>query len=175
MFLKQNILSIHYICCAIFYIIKIIPQKRKFKVSWGLWFSAYITFNRRYGDNYKAARVALKELIRLYYDCPYTLFHEVADTLSYHFDSICNSFIMIQRTNADGLHLSRLSNGPMESLNRIAKDLKRNGHGYRNFEHLRNRFLFSQRKNASILAVPKTFEDACPKTDISRGPYKKKE
>ena len=79
------------------------------------------------------------------------------------------------RMNAGGFHLSRLSNGPMESLNRIAKDLKRNGHGYRNFEHLRNRFLFSQRKNASILAVPKTFEDACPKTDISRGPYKKKE
>ncbi len=62
----------------------------------------YITFNRRYGDNYKAARTALKELIRLYYDCPYPLFHEVADTLSYHFDSICNSFIMIQRMNADG-------------------------------------------------------------------------
>ena len=135
----------------------------------------YILFNRRYEDNYKSARVALKELFRLYYDCPYTLFHEAADTLSYHFDSICNSFIMIQRMNADGLHLSRLSNGPMESLNRIAKDLKRNGHGYRNFEHLRNRFLFSQRKNASILAVPKAFEDACPKTDITRGPYKKKE
>ena len=79
----------------------------------------YITFNRRYGDNYKVACAALKELIRLYYDCPYPLFHE--------------------------------------------------------FEHLRNRFLFSQRKNASILAVPKTFEDACPKTGISRDPYKKKE
>ena len=28
--------------------------------------------------------------------------------------------------NADGLHLSRLSNGSMESLNHIAKDLKKN-------------------------------------------------
>ena len=27
--------------------------------------------------------------------------------------------------NADGLHLSRLSNGHMESLNRITKDLKK--------------------------------------------------
>ena len=30
------------------------------------------------------------------------------------------------RMNADGLHLSRLPNGPMESLNHIAKDLKKN-------------------------------------------------
>ena len=29
------------------------------------------------------------------------------------------------RMNADGLHLSRLSNGHMESLNRITKDLKK--------------------------------------------------
>ena len=28
--------------------------------------------------------------------------------------------------NADGLHLSRLPNGPMELLNHIAKDLKKN-------------------------------------------------
>ena len=30
------------------------------------------------------------------------------------------------RMNADGLHLSRLSKGHMESLNRIAKELKKN-------------------------------------------------
>ena len=30
------------------------------------------------------------------------------------------------RMNADGLHLNRLSNGSMESLNHIAKDLKKN-------------------------------------------------
>ena len=30
------------------------------------------------------------------------------------------------RMNADGLHLSRLPNGPMESLNHIAKDLTKN-------------------------------------------------
>ena len=30
------------------------------------------------------------------------------------------------RMNADGLHFSRLSNGPIESLNHIAKDLKKN-------------------------------------------------
>ena len=30
------------------------------------------------------------------------------------------------RMNADGLHLRRLSNKPMESLNHIAKNLKKN-------------------------------------------------
>lgn len=41
-------------------------------------------------------------------------------------------------------------NGPIESLNRKAKDLKRQGRGYRNFGHLRNRFLFATRNNAPL-------------------------
>ena len=126
----------------------------------------YISFNKHYGNNYKAARAELKKLIEVYRDSKYPLFHEVADTLTYHFESIVNSFIMVERICPDGVYLSRLSNGPMESLNRLAKDLKRNGHGYRNFEHLRNRFLFSQRKNAHVLATPKPIEEACPKTGL---------
>ena len=35
------------------------------------------------------------------------------------------------RMNADGFHLSRLSKGHMESLNRIAKDLKKNEFSFR--------------------------------------------
>ena len=42
---------------------------------------------------------------------------------------------------------SQLSNSPIESLNRKEKDLKRLGRGFRNFEHMRNRFLFATRKN----------------------------
>lgn len=106
----------------------------------------YITFNRQYGNKYSAAGVELNKLIEIYQNSKYPLFHEVADTLSYHFESIANSFIMVERLCCDGTHVSRLSNGPMESLNRIAKALKRNGHGYRNFDHMRNRFLFSQRE-----------------------------
>ena len=87
---------------------------------------------------------------------------------------IINSFIVMERYCADGTHLSRLSNGPMESLNRIAKDLKRNGRGFRNFEHLRNRFLFAERKNAQMLASPLPPERYLVKTGIKRGPYKKK-
>ena len=33
------------------------------------------------------------------------------------------------------------------------------GRGYHNFEYLRQRFLYSQRHNASILAVPKRLEE----------------
>lgn len=62
-------------------------------------------------------------------------------------------------------YVGRLSNGPMESLNRIPKDMKRHARGYGNFEHIRNRFLFSQRKNAAILAVPKPWKDVCFRTD----------
>lgn len=133
----------------------------------------YISFNRKIGNNYNAAKLELRKLIQLYRECPYPMFHEIADTLSYHFESIVNSFIMVERFCCDGIHISRLSNGPVEALNQIAKDLKRNGHGYRNFEHLRNRFLFSQRKNAHVLATPRSLDEVCSKTGIIRGPYKK--
>ena len=54
---------------------------------------------------------------------------------------------MVDRLGPDGIYNSRLSNGPIESLNRKVKDLKRLGRGFRNFEHMRNRSLFATRKN----------------------------
>ena len=54
---------------------------------------------------------------------------------------------MVQKCGPGGLYDSRLSNGPIESLNRKIKDLKRLGRGFTNFEHLRNRFLFATREN----------------------------
>ena len=134
----------------------------------------YIRFNNSYGNDPKKARAALRQLIQEYRNSGYPMFKGIADTLDYHFESIVNSFIVMERYCADGTHLSRLSNGPMESLNRIAKDLKRNGRGFRNFEHLRNRFLFAERKNAQILASPLPPEKYQVKTGIKRGPYKKK-
>ena len=109
-----------------------------------------------------------------YRNSGYKIFRDFADTLDYHFESIINSFIVIERCCADGTHISRLSNGPMESINRIAKDLKRNARGFRNFEHLRNRFLFSRRANAQMLAVPLPPEKYEIKTGVKRGPYKVK-
>ena len=57
---------------------------------------------------------------------------------------------MVEKYVAGKIYDSRLSNGPIESLNRKVKDLKRLGRGYRNFEHFRNRFLFATRNNPVI-------------------------
>ncbi len=42
---------------------------------------------------------------------------------------------------------------PIESINRKVKDLKRLGRGFRNFEHLRNRFLYTMRSSPVLNAV----------------------
>ena len=57
---------------------------------------------------------------------------------------------MVEKIGAGGIYSSRLSNGPIESINRKVKDLKRLGRGYKNFEHFRNRFLYATR-SAPIL------------------------
>ena len=54
---------------------------------------------------------------------------------------------MVEKFGPGGIYNSRLSNGPIESLNRKVKDLKRLGRGFRNFEHFRNRFLYATRDN----------------------------
>ncbi|MEZ3506608.1 MAG: transposase [Lachnospiraceae bacterium] len=46
-----------------------------------------------------------------------------------------------------------LSNGPIESLNRKVKDLRRIGHGFRNFEHFRNRFLYATRSSPVLNGI----------------------
>ena len=116
----------------------------------------YIHFNNKYAGDPKGARKALPQVISLYRDCPYEMFHDIAGMLETHFDQIINSFILLEKLSGDK---ARLSNGPIESLNRIVKDMKRMGRGYRNFEYARQRFLFSQRHNAGILGVPKRLEE----------------
>ena len=61
---------------------------------------------------------------------------------------------MVEKHGTGGIYNSRLSNGPIEALNRKVKDLKRLGRGYRNFEHFRTRFLYATRDNPVINAVP---------------------
>ena len=55
-------------------------------------------------------------------------------TLIHWFEEIKNSFIIING--------KRLSNGIMESRNGIAKEIKNNANGYRNFARYRNRCLY---------------------------------
>ena len=116
----------------------------------------YIRFNNKYAGDPAGAKKALPQVIQLYQNCPYEMFHKIAAMLQEHFDPIINSFILLEKLNGDK---ARLSNGPIESLNHIAKDMKRMGHGYRNFEYLRQRFLYSQRHNARILGSPKELKD----------------
>ena len=59
--------------------------------------------------------------------------------------------LMVEKHGDGEVYKSRLSNGPMESVNRKAKDLKRLGRGYRNFEHYRNRFLYATRGNPVLI------------------------
>lgn len=121
----------------------------------------YISFNSKYTGNPSGARKALPEVIKKYRDCPYEMFHIIADMLETHSDQIINSFILLEKSNGNQ---ARLSNGPIESLNRITKDIKRIGRGYRNFEYIRNRFLFATRKNATILGKPRNLEETYLKT-----------
>ena len=70
---------------------------------------------------------------------------EYLSILEKYEDPIINSFIMVEKIGNGSIYNSRLSNGPIESLNRKVKDLKRLGRGFRNFEHFRNRFLYATR------------------------------
>ena len=133
----------------------------------------YINFNKKYGGKYKEAKHELKDIIDEYDNSSYDMFHKIADSLRFHFDAIANSFIMVERHCKGTTYIKRLSNGPVEALNRIVKDMKRNARGYKNFDHLRNRFLYSQRANASILGTPKPLDEVLNETGIKRGPYTK--
>lgn len=73
------------------------------------------------------------------------IFREFASLLEKYQDPIINSFIMVEKIGNEKIYDTRLSNGPIESLNRKIKDLKRLGRGFRNFEHFRNRFLYATR------------------------------
>ena len=121
----------------------------------------YITFNNTYAGNPEGARTAIDEIIRAYQYSGYQMFEEVAAALTLYKDATINSFIMLKRIDRKGNTFeARLSNGPMESLNRVPKDMKRHGRGYESFEHIRNRFLYATRKDAPISASPRTPAEA---------------
>lgn len=85
----------------------------------------YIRFNRSHADRPDEARSAPDALISEYKSSGYTIFEEVAKALSAYKQAVINSFTVIERTDSKGHTIrSRLSNGPMESLNRVPKDMK---------------------------------------------------
>lgn len=115
----------------------------------------YIQFNNKNYGKPMDARIELDELIDFYLNCGDSIFIEFANLLITYHDYIINSFIVAKKYGNDQIYESRLSNGPIESLNRKIKDLKRLGRGYKNFEHFRNRFLFATRREPVINGSPK--------------------
>lgn len=132
----------------------------------------YIRFNNRYAGRPKESVEHLKEIIKAYSDSDLKIFNEIAETLSEFFNAIVASFTLVEKLDKANKinYYARLSNGPIESINRAAKDLKRVGRGYHNFQYARNRFLFSQRKNAQILGNPKTLKQVIAEKGIKKGP-----
>ena len=113
----------------------------------------YVQFNTRNAGKPMDARIELDELIGKYLHCNQVMFRDFANLLIRNHDYIINSFVMVEKHGPGKIYSSRLSNDPIESLNRKAKDLKRLGRGYRNFEHFRTRFLYATRDNPVINAV----------------------
>ena len=113
----------------------------------------YFQFNTRNAGNPIKAREKLSELIIMYQTCEHEIFRDFGNLLEKYEDYIINSFIMVEKHGAGKVYNSRLSNGPIESINRKIKDLKRLGRGFRNFEHFRNRFLYATRQNPVLNGV----------------------
>ena len=128
---------------------RIAPRLRKLRE----WKELYIQFNSRNAGHPLRAREEIEDLIDFYYHTGDAIFVDFAALLSKHREPIINSFVMVEKHGAGGIYDSRLSNGPIESLNRKVKDLKRLGRGFRNFEHFRNRFLYATRNNPTLNAV----------------------
>ena len=114
---------------------------------------SYISFNTRNAGNPINAAVEIEDLITKYYYCGDDIFVNFASLLSKFKEPIINSFVMVEKNGPGGIYSSRLSNGPIESLNRKVKDLKRLGRGFKNFEHFRNRFLYATRNNPVLNGV----------------------
>ena len=113
----------------------------------------YIQFNSRNDGNPTEARREIRTLIQDYKNSTHDIFREFASLLEKFEDPIINSFIMVEKIGDGKIYNSRLSNGPIESINRKVKDLKRLGRGFRNFEHFRNRFLYATRATPVLNAV----------------------
>lgn len=105
----------------------------------------YISFNSRNAGNPVNAAREIDTVIGTYQLCGQPIFEDFSDLLIKYKEPIINSFVMVEKLGRNGKYKSRLSNGPIESINRKVKDLKRNGRGFRNFEHFRNRFLYATR------------------------------
>jgi transposase len=138
----------------------------------------YIRFNRRnIGDPIKAKK-ELEELIKEYSKSDLEEFNDFSILLKKYKKYIINSFntVTTNEINECGETrkiVRRLSNGPIESVNRKPKDLKRAARGFRNFAYVRNRLLWITREKSYYSIIPKSEKDIHYHTEKKRGKYKK--
>lgn len=110
----------------------------------------YVHFSAYNSGDPMGAKLNLDDLIDKYLHNSNPIFIDFTNLLIRNREYIINSFIMVERHGESRIYNSRLSNDPIESLNRKAKDLERLGRRYRNFEHFRTRFLYATRNNPVI-------------------------
>lgn len=126
----------------------------------------YSDFNsRNTGKDKDEIKCELEEIIDIYIKSKDSIFTEFASLLINYKQEIINSFFCIEKEIDGKIKLRRLSNGPIESFNRLPKDLKRTARGFKNFDYIRNRILWIVRDNQPMLAVPKTLDEIHPKKD----------
>lgn len=120
----------------------------------------YVRFNRRNAGKPQKAASEIDILIEEYMNSDDEIFERFARLLKRYRQPIINSFVLLERIGSNGdAVVSRLSNGPMEAMNRQIKDIRRLAHGFRSFEHLRNRFLFAARTTPVLSGTPDTKDD----------------
>ena len=134
----------------------------------------YIQFTHDYKNDKDGAAARLEELITLYRHSKFAMFRLFAETLANHRNGIVASFtyMIAKRSDSNKVVLRRISNGPLECYNNGPKDLKRQSNGVVNFEYTRNRLLWINRKDAPILAVPRSHEEVHTEGK-KRGTYSK--
>ena len=130
----------------------------------------YEEFNESYINDLDGAAARLDELIDIYNESNIKLFRDFAQLLVKYKTSIINSFTYVK--SLDGERLRRISNGPLESFNKIVSMLRTLSHGVDNFDYVRSRILWHCRKNPPIRGIPKTREEVHT-PGKPRGPYNK--
>lgn len=138
----------------------------------------YIAFNNKFLGMPDKAKEGLEGLIEEYSKSNYSMFKNFAKVLERRKDEIVASFIKLDLVPYEDEikeEYRRMSNGPMEGFNRKPKDLKRLARGYSNFDFVRNRILWAERKDAHVLGSPIPIKNIKEKykTGKKRGSYKK--
>lgn len=129
----------------------------------------YIEFNNKDWIDNSSIKEELNKLIHIYQMSNIDIFLEFSEVLQKKQKEIINSFIVMPSLGKT----VRLSNGAMESFNRKPKDLKRLARGIENFEFFRQRILFSERSEKTILGTPKKLTEIQNKTNKKRKKYNK--